>query len=100
MFYRFLNTNVINEYVHSILRVWTTSITDLYTGQVSQMSFRVHLKELIYLSVASLILLIIVWRLNTDSSEAQQNDSRYSRLRFKFDPDIYRIKKVDTHFSF
>jgi len=74
--------------------VWTTNIKKQFTGQVSEMSFRVHLKELIYLSVASLILLILVWRLNTDSQESQPNDSQFSRFKLKLDPDIYRTKKV------
>ncbi len=74
--------------------MWTTNIIKQFTGQVSEMSFRVHLKELIYLSVASLILLILVWRLNTDSQESQPNDSQFSRFKLKLDPDIYRTKKV------
>ena len=90
------NKNIVSEYVGLVLRLWlTNSKSDLNTGQVFKMSFRVHLKELIYLSVASLILLLLVWRMNSDSQESQLHDSRFSRLKFKFDQDLYRIKKVN-----
>lgn len=62
------------------------------------MSVRVHMKELAYLSIATLIILIIVWNINNNNSELSMLN-KSPRFNFQFDNEIYNIKKVVLEFN-
>lgn len=57
------------------------------------MSVRIHLKELIYLSIATTILLIFIWHLNFDTKTVNK---RFKEINsnFYFNQDIYKVEKV------
>ena len=64
--------------------------------ETSIMSVRIHLKELIYLTLATLIILIFVWHLTSDTNSITV-PSKHKYAGVTINPEIYKIKRV--HFS-